>query len=191
MAAPFNCKTIAIPSMLGKLFFFAYCAAILGCFYVDSVSFTATKQIGVASSLLLALVGNATALNSIFSTVPATSVLFPRIAKHSFLGVIMCELNTLLGFGFSWLLVHKSIDGDSARLYNLLLGCSGVIVGFATYYSSVSIGMMCAAISVVDGKDPEAFSKLVMLELIPTITGVLGFVVGIFLTFKAESLFKA
>lgn len=176
--------------MLGKAFLIGYCVIVVWALYMDPLEFQLIKKMGVASSMLLALAGNSVALGSIFNTVPATSVLFPRIAKHSFLGVIMCELNTLLGLGFSWMITHNVAKSGDLGLYNLLLGFSGIIVGFSTYYSSISIGMICAAISVVDGKDSEAFSKLIVLEFIPTITGVFGFVVGMCVMLKAGRLFK-
>lgn len=167
-----------------------YFAIVLCLIVYDSETFVLIKQLGVVSSLVLALAGNKKAISSLSSIVPASSAIFPHVTKRSFIGLIMCELNTLLGLGFSWILTISNPVRGNLSLYNMIVGFSGMIVGFSTYYSSLSIGITFSAIALADAKNSEAFSKLIVLGLVPTMVGILGFVLGICTNSAAESFLK-
>ena len=82
-------------------------------------------------------------------------------------------------------MLNNSIGIDSDPRVHYLYFCSGLFVGLCNYFSSVTTGIICGIISMIDARDPTLFYKLVILEIIPASIGLVGFIIGIVLNSKS------
>ncbi|RVD90682.1 putative vacuolar ATP synthase, partial [Tubulinosema ratisbonensis] len=127
------------------------------------------------------LAGNTNAIKSISSVLSGTSIAVPRVGFKCFLGVVMSELNTLLGMVFVWMILSSKLDTP----YDYLISATaGIIVGWCNYYSSTAVGLLTSSLTIMDAKDKHLFSKLFVLELLASTMGVFGFVLGVFMRQK-------
>lgn len=145
--------------------------------------------VGIILCFLLSALGTSTGVWTIANHVSGTSIKVPRVGTKSILGTVVCEANFLSGIiqcilSFNYIRSFEAITAKDSYLFF----CSNIFVGMCSYFSSVSTGMICAVISMVDGKDPNVFFKVVILEIIPASVGLIGFILGIVMNSKAGTL---
>lgn len=142
--------------------------------------------VGIVLCFILSSLGTAKGLWSISNYVSGTSIKSPRIGSKSILGTVVCEANFLSGIilcvlNFNLIRTAKLLSNGS----NYMLYCSSVFVGICSYYSSIATGLICAVISMMDGKDEQLFFKVVVLEIMPASIGLIGFILGIVMSSKS------
>lgn len=140
--------------------------------------------LGIVLCIALSSVGTARGYQAIGKYMMGASIRTPRVGTRSLLGIVICEANFFFCLVISNILLMKM---DSVKSYggHSVLFASGLIVGTCSYCSSVASGIICAAITMMDAKDPTLFYKLVFLEVIPAGIGILGLVLGLVLSEKA------
>ncbi|EJW02247.1 hypothetical protein EDEG_03317 [Edhazardia aedis USNM 41457] len=146
--------------------------------------------LGMAFCFLLSAYGTIKGMKSIGNSVSGGSIIFPRIGSKSVFGTVFCEANFLGGVVICFLM-HGVLpsENDSVMLEKSWLIFSACIsVGICSYCSSVSTGVICSAICLMDAKDPALFMKLVAMELISSSIGILGLVLGFLLYEKVRTL---
>lgn len=143
--------------------------------------------LGLIFCFLLSSLGAAKGIWSISSCVSGTSIKSPNVGLKSILGTVVCEANFLSGI-ITCVMAYGSLSKTSEVPAHILYFCSSLFVGMCSYYSSVSTGLICAVISMMDGKDPSIFYKVVVLEVIPASVGLIGFILGIVMNSKADAL---
>lgn len=146
--------------------------------------------LGVFSCFSLGAAGTAKGISTIARSMSGGSVKFPKIGSKALLGIIFCEANFMYTFIHCIMLrmtMGKITDTNEYRMQHMILAC-GIVVGISSYCSSVSTGVICGAITVMDTKDHKLFSKLVPMELISSSIGLLGMVIGFVLNEKIKGL---
>jgi V-type H+-transporting ATPase proteolipid subunit len=148
--------------------------------------------IGIIYCFLLASLGTAQGIWTISNYVSGTSIKHPRVGTKSILGTVVCEANFLSGIILCVLNFNllKSSPNLSIGSHYILFS-SSVFVGLCSYFSSVATGVICAVISLMDGKDDQLFFKVVVLEIIPASVGLIGFILGIVMSSKTSLLMDA
>lgn len=143
---------------------------------------------GIILCFVLCGVGTGKGMSSISKYVSGASIKVPRCATKSILGTVVCEANLLCGI-IECISIHAKIRNQpySAPCHYIFFA-SGLLVGACSYFSSISTGIVCGLITMMDAKDPSLFFKLVILEIIPASIGIIGFVIGMFMIEKAGKL---
>lgn len=139
---------------------------------------------GIIMCVALSSLGTARGYQAIGKYMIGSAVRTPRVGTRSILGIVICEANFFFCLVLSNLLLVKMKKTDSFG-GQFILCASGFIVGTCSYCSSVASGIICAAITMMDAKDPSLFYKLVFLEVMPAGIGILGLVLGLVLSEKA------
>lgn len=142
---------------------------------------------GLIYCFLLCSLGAAKGIYNISSCVSGTSIRSPSVGTKSILGTVVCEANFLSGI-ITCVMAFGTLSRTSEIAVHYLYFCSSLFVGMCSYYSSISTGLICAVISMMDGKDPNVFYKVVVLEVIPASVGLIGFILGIVMNSKADLL---
>ncbi|KAM0687885.1 V-type proton ATPase 21 kDa proteolipid subunit [Conglomerata obtusa] len=138
----------------------------------------------------LAALGTTRGLSTISSAVSGGSILTPRIGSKSMIGTVFCEANFLYAIITDIMLYAQFPKPDDPFLLekgSIIFAC-GFVVGICCYFSSVSTGIVCGAISVMDAKDQTLFPKLVAMELISSSIGLMGLVIGFVMREKIGGL---
>jgi V-type H+-transporting ATPase proteolipid subunit len=140
--------------------------------------------LGIVLCIALSSVGTSRGYQAISRYMTGASIRTPRVGTRSILGIVICEANFFFCLVMSNLLLTKM---QNIKTYGgqFVLLASGIVVGACSYCSSVSSGIICAAITMMDAKDSTLFYKLVFLEIIPAGIGILGLVLGLVLLEKA------
>lgn len=181
-------KRVTLVILLGLLLHY--------CFNLFPLSRTLHKvspflpYLGIFLSFALSALGTAKGLSTISSSVAGGSILVPRIGSKSIIGTVFCEANFLYGIITGMMLyiqIPKENDAFFVEKGSIIFSC-GLVVGACSYFSSISIGTVCGAISVMDAKDPTLFTKLVAMELISSSIGLMGLVIGFVMREKLGSL---
>lgn len=160
-------------------------------FTLISISLIKTQYLGylgIVLCFLLSASGAAGGIWTISNYVSGTSIKAPRVGTKAIIGTVVCEANFLSGI-ISCILSYNSLRSNADfnnKSYFIFL-CSNLIVGICSYFSSISTGMICAVISLMDGKDPTVFFKIVVLEIIPASVGLIGFILGIVMNSKVQA----
>ncbi|KCZ79387.1 hypothetical protein H312_03226 [Anncaliia algerae PRA339] len=170
--------------MLSNKVILCYILILAAIFYYDE-EYKAINAFGMLSCMILSLAGNTNSIKSIGSILSGTSILVPRVGFKSFVGIVMSELNTLLGMVFVWMILNTKVTDPFDCLMS---ATAGIIVGFCNYYSSTAVGMLTSSLTIMDAKDKTLFSKLIVLELLASTMGVFGFVLGIFMRQRIGSI---
>lgn len=146
--------------------------------------------ISVISCFVLGAAGTIKGVSTIARSTSGGSIKFPRIGSKALLGIVCCEANFFYCFVHCIMLkiVMKNIKDNNSIGGNHMLLASGIIVGISSYCSSVSTGVICGAVSVMDTKDPKLFSKLVSMEFISSSIGLLGVMIGFILNERIKQL---
>lgn len=144
--------------------------------------------IGIVTCFLLSASGAARGIWTISNYVSGTSIKAPRVGTKAIIGTVVCEANFLSGI-ISCILTYNILRGDLefGNKSHFIFLCSNLLVGICSYFSSVSTGMICAVISLIDGKDSSLFFKIVVLEIIPASVGLIGFILGIVMSSKIQN----
>lgn len=142
---------------------------------------------GLVYCFLLCSLGTASGIWNIASYVSGTSIRAPGVGTKAILGTVVCEANFLSGI-ITCVLAYNTLKKEVPVPVHYFYFASSLFVGMCSYFSSVSTGLICAVISMVDGKDPNIFYKVVALEVIPASVGLIGFILGIVLNSKADLL---
>ncbi|KAG0438414.1 V-type proton ATPase subunit c''2 [Dictyocoela muelleri] len=162
--------------------------------------FRYSKYLGMVICFGMSTLGLAKGIGCISKSFAGTSILSPFISGKAFVGCIICESNMLYGFVMTILIYFAtksapgsdtladeivssaSFSGNSVGddlLRDQIVLAAGIIVGMCSYFSSIAVGMICAALCVIDAKDRSVFLKMFLLEIFATSIGVLGLVSGI------------
>jgi len=140
---------------------------------------------GIVYCFLLSAWGASQGIWTIANYVSGTSIKHPRVGTKSILGTVVCEANFLSGIIFSVLNLNTLRGNPSlSPAGHYILFCSSVFVGLCSLFSSAATGLICAVISMMDGKDEMLFFKVVILEVIPASVGLIGFILGIVMASK-------
>lgn len=145
----------------------------------------ALTYVGIVYCFLLSSLGASLGIQTIAKHVSGTSIIYPHIGTKSILGTVVCEANFLTGI-ISCILCFNNVRNASllsARVHYIYF-CSSVFVGICSFVSSLSTGMICAVVSLMDGKDELLFFKIVVLEVMPASVGLVGFILGIIMNSK-------
>ncbi|TBU06337.1 hypothetical protein CWI38_0144p0060 [Hamiltosporidium tvaerminnensis] len=152
--------------------------------------------LGVIICFSLNALGTAKGMRSIGKSVSGASILMPRVGAKSIIGTVICEANFIFSLIQTKSLMDilnkcKSVSDEKVTsiVHHIIL-CAGCIVGISGYASSIATGMNCAAICIMDAKDPTLFANLVAIELISGGIGVLGFVLGFIMKEKAVDFLR-
>jgi V-type H+-transporting ATPase 21kDa proteolipid subunit len=133
--------------------------------------------IGMVLCFSLCAWGSSKGILTISRYVSGTAIKTPRVTTKSILGTVICEANFMLGLIHS-ISMYFGMKKGASELAHYYMLCSGLVVGACSYCSSVSTGMVCGVITLMDAKDATLFYKLIVLEIIPASIGVIGFVLG-------------
>ncbi|ELA47816.1 hypothetical protein VCUG_00658 [Vavraia culicis subsp. floridensis] len=136
---------------------------------------------------ILNAIGTTKGMLAISRTCAGASIFNPKIGSKSLVGVIICEGNLLCGIVISYF-IFNSIPHDSKNLKDVsyILFGAGTITGAVGFASSFATGIICAAICVMDAKDPKLFSKLVFYEFLAGSLGVMGIGIGFIMKEKIK-----
>lgn len=144
---------------------------------------------GIIYCFLLSAIGASQGIWTISNYVSGTSIKYPRVGTKAILGTVICEANFLSGIiscvlNFNTLNLGPPLtDGGYYVIFS-----SSVFVGLCSFFSSIATGLICAVISMMDGKDEQLFFKVVVLEVIPASVGLIGFILGIVMSSKIKAL---
>lgn len=168
-----------------KLLFFSVVVIAL------TLALTPTSNLGYAGIVycfLLSAIGTSYGIWTIANYVSGTSIKHPRVGTKSILGTVVCEANFLSGIIFSVLNFNTLRSTQSfSDAGHYMLFSSAIFVGLCSLFSSMATGLICAVISMMDGKDEMLFFKVVILEVIPASVGLIGFILGIVMTSKIST----
>ncbi|AFN83105.1 putative vacuolar ATP synthase proteolipid [Encephalitozoon romaleae SJ-2008] len=139
---------------------------------------------GIVMCIALSSFGTSKGYQAIGRYMIGASIKTPRVGTRALLGIVICEANFFFCLVMSNLLLSK-IENVKSYGGQFILFTAGFIAGACSYCSSLASGIICAAITMMDAKDPTLFYKLVFLEVIPAGIGILGLVLGLVLSDKA------
>ncbi|KRH93971.1 putative vacuolar ATP synthase, partial [Pseudoloma neurophilia] len=151
-------------------------------YFFNSPSFFA--YFGAILSIVFNIIGTSRGMLSISNTCAGVSVLFPRVSGKAIIGIILCETNLLCGMVLAYMLIQTDVKTVQA---GHCLFTSGLVMGTVGYASSLSTGLICAAVNVTDAKEESLFPKLVFFEFLAGSIGVLGFALAFMCKEKAKN----
>lgn len=145
--------------------------------------------IGSFLCFILNTIGTTRGMLSISRTCAGSSIFNPKIGSKSLVGVIICEGNLLCGIVISYFIfntVQKYQDSPNIKQISHILLGAGAVTGAVGLASSIATGIICAAVCVMDAKEPQIFSRLVFFEFLAGSLGVMGIGLGFLLKEKAK-----
>lgn len=142
------------------------------------------SYVGAVICIAFNILGTSKGMLSISNTDAGISLYFPKVPKKSLIGIIICETNLLCGLVMSYWLINTPAKNLQAA--HCLL-TAGIITGTVGYASSLSTGLICAAVNITDVKEPGLFSKMVFFEFLAGSFGVLGLALGFLCKEKAKN----
>jgi len=151
--------------------------------------------LGCILSISLNAAGTLKGILNISKSTSGVSILSPKVGNNSLIGILLCEVNTLLGMVMSYRLLsnynrfpNDSNDFTLALNTGGLYFCSGLVMGVCGYATSVSVGIVTNAFIIMYGKRPDLFAKLLFYELMCAPIAVFGLVMAFILESNASSL---
>lgn len=165
----------------------AFLSIIFFIFPLIFLSPNVLTYLGIIYCFILSSLGTAFGIWAISPYVSGTSIKHPNVGAKSILGAVVCETNFLSGI-ITCIMTYNRLKNDVSIAQNYIYYSSCIFVGACNYFSSISTGLICAVISMMDGKNPSVFYKTVVLEIIPASVGLIGFILGIIFNSKAELL---
>lgn len=142
--------------------------------------------LGMFICFFLSAVGTAKGILNISRYVSGAAIRVPSVATKSIIGTVVCEANFLTGI-ITCVMLNSSINSSTIPKAHYLYFSSGLFVGICNYFSSVTTGLICGVITMINAKDLNIFFKIVILEIIPASVGLLGFILGIVLNSKSSN----
>lgn len=142
--------------------------------------------VGVGILVLMASYGSAKGIISITKFVSGCAIKAPRVGTRSVFGFVVCEAN------FAFASIAAMMIGIQLRKHaenyvaHYILFSACVIIASCSYFSSVSVGIICGAITMMDAKDSSLFFKNLYMEILPAGICVMGFAMGMILKEKAN-----
>lgn len=145
---------------------------------------------GPTICIILGGAGSARGIVTISNTVAGTSIKATRRGSKNIIGYILCEACFIYALIMSLLLAYSIPESKTENYIGSLhvLLAAGAITGACSYYSAVATGTICAGITMMEAKDPTAFKKLFMMELLSSSISIFGFVVGFLLKDRVDDL---
>ena len=83
---------------------------------------------------------------------------------------------------------REGLDMNKFLPASHLLFAAGAVTGFIGYASSMATGLVCAAVNIMDAKEPQMFAKMVFFEFVAGSIGILGMAMGFLIKEKARSI---
>ncbi|KAF7683578.1 V-type proton ATPase subunit c''2 [Astathelohania contejeani] len=136
--------------------------------------------------------GTARGVQIISKAVAGACIKTPQIAFKAMVGTIVCEANFMFSLFGTYAIISALANNQSSVTTGLiksqLLFAAGILIGSASYTSSLCTAIVCSSVTIMDSKDRTLFSKLVIVELLGGSIGVFGFVIGYLLKSRVDDL---
>lgn len=158
--------------------------------FLETTSPYMWANLGIASCVGFSIIGAATGIFIIGSSVLGAGVRAPRITTKNLISVIFSEVVAI--YGLIMAIVFSSKVTASSQVFtteNLYTGFSlfwgGLTVGLSNLVCGISVGINGSTAAICDAADSSLFVKLLIVEIFSSVLGLFGLIIGLLMSAKA------
>ncbi|KAI8867879.1 putative vacuolar ATP synthase 22 kDa proteolipid subunit [Ramicandelaber brevisporus] len=156
--------------------------------------------VGIGCCVGLSVSGAAWGIFITGASIVGGGVKAPRIQMKNLISIIFCEVVGIYGLIMAIVFSGRLSSLPNTRIEQLSIGgftraehytgfalfWGGLVVGICNLACGLCVGLVGSSAALADAQNPQLFVKILVIEILGSIVGLFGLIVGLLMTGKAD-----